>query len=115
MMRWYLVLGLIFSVIFAHAGEVPKVKAINVEAYKYGYSPDPIVVKKGDSVRILATSKDVTHGFAIKEYGINAVLHKGKNTEIKFVADKVGTFVIRCSVFCGSGHGSMKGRLVVEE
>jgi len=91
------------------------IKEIKVEAFKYGYSPDPILVKKGDTVRILATSRDVTHGFYVKEYGINAVVKKDEETEIKFVADKAGTFDILCSIYCGAGHGSMKGKIIVEE
>ncbi|MGE5307769.1 MAG: cupredoxin domain-containing protein [Deltaproteobacteria bacterium] len=97
------------------AAQAPQTKEIHVEAFKYGYSPDPIVVKKGEHVRILATSRDVNHGFEIKEYGINAEIKKGGKTEIDFVADKAGTFIIKCSVFCGLGHFSMRGRLIVEE
>lgn len=92
-----------------------KIKEIELEAFQYGFSPDPIVVKKGETVKISAVSRDVTHGFYIKEYAINAVIRKGEKTEIKFIADKVGEFQIRCSVYCGSGHMSMKGKLIVKE
>ncbi len=89
-------------------------KEFNVEAFRYGYSPDTITVNKGDTVVIHATSRDVPHGFAIKEYGINARLEKGKTTDIKFVADKPGEFVIYCTVYCGPGHRNMKGKLIVK-
>lgn len=93
----------------------PKVETINLEAFQYGYSPDPIVVKKGDTVDIIATSRDVTHGFSIKEYGIDAIIKKGEKTKIKFVADKAGEFEIQCSVYCGPGHMQMEGKLIVQE
>lgn len=92
----------------------PEVKEFDVEAYKFGYSPDRIIVKKGDTVRLHATSKDVPHGVLIKEYGINERVEKGKVTDIEFVADKAGAFDIRCSVYCGAGHRDMKAQLVVE-
>ena len=95
-------------------GEV-KIREIKVTAFKYGYNPGLITVKKGETVKIIATSKDVEHGFAIKEYGIDVVLKKGENKEIKFVADKAGEFEIVCSVYCGPGHEEMKAKLIVRE
>ncbi len=91
-----------------------EVKEINLEAYKFGYSPERIVVKKGEVVKLLATSRDVAHGVSIKEYGINEKVEKGKVNNIEFVADKTGEFDILCSVYCGAGHHSMKAKFIVE-
>lgn len=90
-----------------------EVKEVNLEAYQFGFSPETIVVNKGDTVIIHATSRDVTHGVAIKEYGINEKVEQGKVTDIKFVADKAGTFEIHCSVYCGAGHAQMRAELIV--
>ncbi|MDP8212733.1 MAG: cupredoxin domain-containing protein [Candidatus Zapsychrus exili] len=106
----------------SHSGEVSEdqkkakgeVQEIHLEAYQYGYSPERVVVKKGEVVKILATSRDVPHGIFIKEYGISEKVEKGKVKEIEFVADKAGEFDILCSVYCGRGHHSMKSKLVVE-
>jgi cytochrome c oxidase subunit II len=95
--------------------EVLNVKEIKVEAFKYGYDPDPIVVKKGDHVRLLLSSRDVTHGFYIQEYGIRTEVKKGQITTIEFTADKAGKFNIVCQIFCGFGHSSMRGTLIVQE
>ena len=90
------------------------VKEIKVEAYQFGYSPERITVKKGQAVRLLVTSRDVTHGVYIKAYGINEKIEKGKITKIEFPADKKGEFDIICSVYCGSGHANMRATLAVE-
>lgn len=95
--------------------DVSKIKEINLEAYQYGFSPDPVVVKKGDMVKFDISSRDVTHGVYIKEYGINVVVKKGEHKKAEFLADKEGNFEIVCSVYCGSGHSGMKGRLIVEK
>ncbi|MDP8257807.1 MAG: cupredoxin domain-containing protein [Candidatus Aadella gelida] len=92
-----------------------EVREIKLEAYQYGYSPENITVKKGDVVRLIATSRDVPHGIFIKEYGINFTASKGKMEEVKFVADKPGEFDILCSVYCGRGHHGMKAKLIVKE
>ena len=94
---------------------ISKIKEINLEAFQYGFSPDKIVVKKGDIVKIYATSRDVTHGFYIKEYGINVPIKKGEVSKIEFLADKAGEFNIICSIYCGPGHRDMRAKLIVEK
>jgi cytochrome c oxidase subunit 2 len=96
-------------------GSAAQVKEFNLETYQHGYSPERLVVKKGDIVKLHATSRDVPHGIFIKEYGINVPVKKGAVEEIEFIADKAGEFDILCSVYCGKGHHSMKAKLVVEE
>jgi len=90
------------------------VRVIKVEAFRYGFKPDPIVVKLGEKVKLIATSTDVPHGLAIAEFKINEDLVKGKDEEIDFTADKKGTFTVYCSVYCGPGHSGMHGTLIVE-
>ena len=92
-----------------------EVREVHLEAYQFSFSPDTIVVNKGDSVKIHATSRDVPHGIFIEEYGINILVKKGAVEEIEFVADKAGEFDIICSVYCGKGHHSMKAKLIVKE
>ncbi|MDD5686628.1 MAG: cupredoxin domain-containing protein [Elusimicrobia bacterium] len=94
---------------------ISKIKDISLEAYQYGFSPDPIVVKKGDIVKLTVTSRDVPHGVYIKNYGIKVDVKKGEYKKIEFFADKSGKFDILCSVYCGMGHSKMKGKLIVEE
>jgi|SRR3989344_3411599 len=86
---------------------------IEVVAKQFSFNPDPIIVNQGDKIRLLLTSEDVEHGFAISEYGINEKVNKGETKIIEFTADKAGEFEIRCSVVCGSGHSGMKGKLIV--
>ena len=90
------------------------VKEFKITAKRFQFEPSTIEVSKGDRVRLLVTSTDVPHGISITEYGINERLDPGKEVKIEFTADKEGTFTAFCSVFCGSGHGGMKGRLIVK-
>ena len=90
-----------------------EVEEFRIEARQFVFEPGTIEVNKGDRVRLIITSVDVPHGFAIKEYGINERLDVGKPKAIEFVADKEGTFTSFCSVACGAGHGSMKGQIIV--
>jgi len=90
-----------------------EVKSFNMIAKRFVFEPNEIIVQKGDKVRLTITSIDTTHGFAISEYGININIISGETITKEFIADKKGQFNFVCSVFCGSGHGEMKGRLIV--
>jgi cytochrome c oxidase subunit II len=90
------------------------VKEFMISAKQFSFDPENIEVNKGDKVRLIVTSIDVPHGIAIREYGINERLEVGKPVTIEFTADKEGSFTAFCSVFCGSGHGNMKGKLIVK-
>ena len=89
-------------------------KEFRITAKQFEFSPSTIEVNKGDKVRLIVTSADVPHGISIREYGINEQLNPGKPVTIEFTADKEGTFTAFCSIFCGSGHSNMKGKLIVK-
>jgi cytochrome c oxidase subunit 2 len=80
-----------------------------------GFDPDAITVKKGEKVRLIITATDCEHEFKLDAFDINQVLKKGDPEIIEFTASKAGKFEFRSSVYCGKGHGKMKGKLVVEE
>src|SRR3989344_1998791 len=85
---------------------------INVVAKQFEFVPSTIVVKQGQTVRLVIENTDVDHGFAIPELGVSQSLPAGQTTLVEFTADQVGTFSFSCNVFCGSGHREMRGTLV---
>jgi len=98
-------------------GQASAVKKISITAKKYEFQPgtnSPIIVNQGDTVKLTIKSIDVTHGFGLPEFGVDVKLRKGETVEVEFVADRKGTFDFKCTSFCGSGHGRMRGKLVVE-
>lgn len=93
--------------------ETPEVKEFFITAKQFEFIPETITVNQGDQVKLTITSTDVTHGFFIGQYSINERLEPGKTVTVEFIADKKGEFSMVCNVPCGSGHGSMRGKLVV--
>ncbi len=89
------------------------VRIIRVESFKYGYVPNPIVVRKGEQVKIELSTRDVAHGFQVNKLGIDMMTAPGKTASYSFTPDKTGDFRIRCSVYCGLGHMGMHGTLRV--
>ena len=93
---------------------VDEFKTIDVVASRYEFDPATVVVMKGDRVRLRLRSADRAHGVEIKAFRVKALIPKGGAiVTVEFVADRLGTFDIICSEYCGSGHSAMKGRLLV--
>lgn len=84
------------------------VKEFSVEAFRFGYSPDVVRVKQGDSVRLVVDNLDFVHGIRIPDLGVAGM------DSVEFVANEKGEFVWYCNNFCGEGHMAMSGMLIVE-
>jgi heme/copper-type cytochrome/quinol oxidase subunit 2 len=87
---------------------------IEMTARQWEFLPATVTVNEGDKVRLVITSADVDHGFAIPEFGVSQRLESGQITTVEFTADKKGTFSFFCNVLCGSGHQGMRGTLIVQ-
>ncbi len=72
-------------------------------------------MRKGERVRLVVTSEDVDHGFALKEFDIDQELKAKQTKAIEFTPNREGRFQFSCSVFCGDGHNDMAGELIVTE
>ena len=91
------------------------VRVVQVKARKFEFDPDTIVVRDGEDVRLEITSEDTTHGFGLGDFEIDQKLPPGETQTIEFTADKPGRHHFHCSVYCGAGHDTMHGTLVVLE
>jgi cytochrome c oxidase subunit 2 len=90
-------------------------RRIEVSVKRFAYTPAEVTLKKGEPVVLILTTADVAHGLRFKELNLDTKASKGKSSELAFTPDKAGDFVGHCSVFCGSGHGSMTLTLHVTE
>jgi len=98
------------------SGDVPPPPPRDIEmvASRFKFEPETLQVKEGDRVRLMLRSTDTEHGFSIKKLNVKVAVPKtGEPVIVEFVADRPGTYEFKCSEYCGSGHGRMKGQLVV--
>lgn len=96
------------------AGQREDAAVINMTAYQWAYTPSTIVVRQGQTVIIHIRNLDIPHGFALEEYGVNVFLPPGEEVTVRFVANRAGSFMFFCNVFCGTGHPTHRGILIVE-
>ena len=80
---------------------------VEITAKRFAFSPGEITVKVNQPVVLVLKSADVGHGLRIRDFGIDLKVKAGQTAELKFTPNKIGNFIGHCSVFCGSGHGSM--------
>ncbi len=126
----FLLLGGLTSFLFAHLGQAaPQERSFTITAHKYAYDPPVLRVSRGDRLHIRLLATDVTHGFYLEGYNLDAKARPHNPTfwvrrpsdggkyqevnEINFVASRPGKFRYRCSLTCGYMHPFMQGELIV--
>jgi len=92
---------------------MPQERTFRIEARQFAYSPSEIEVNPGDRVTIQLVSTDVVHGLYIDGYGISVEADPGQSATLTFIANKSGSFRVRCNVTCGAMHPFMIGKFTV--
>src|ERR1700751_4831865 len=90
-------------------------QVVKITASKFHFTPDRVVLAKGQPVTLQLTSADRTHGFMVRAFGIDTDIQPGKTTAITIRPEKAGTYTTICDHYCGLGHGGMKMTIVVQE
>lgn len=90
------------------------VRIVNYDAFRYYFSPDPLVIYAGETVELRVKSNDSKHGVMIPEIDFSAEMPLEQRKSVSFKApNKPGEYPVFCSVYCGPGHGDMIGKLIV--
>jgi cytochrome c oxidase subunit 2 len=79
-------------------------RVIKVVAKKFDFTPGEILE---------FTTLDVVMGFALPDFGVRTDILPGTTARVRFTPDKAGQFPFHCDIFCGSGHESMTGTVIV--
>lgn len=61
----------------------------------------------GVPLRILVTSQDVIHSWALPSIGVKADALPGRLNQIIFIANRPGLYLGQCSELCGANHSFM--------
>lgn len=82
-------------------------------ASAFAYSPAQVEIPLGAKVKVIATTKDVIHGFGVAGTNINMMLEPGYVSEYTTTFDKEGEYLIVCNEYCGTGHHLMFSKIEV--
>ena len=105
---------LLITILPTPAAHADSPRVIEITAKRFGFSPDQITVKKGETVILRLKTEDVTHGFFTRAFKIDEDIDPGSAKDITVTPQTAGTFPIICDHFCGAGHGNMSMTMVVE-
>jgi len=90
-------------------------ETIEVVASRAGFRPRVVNVRKGDPVRLLLTSADGEHCFALDALRIEKRIVPGKATVLDLTPERSGTYPFYCCLESGDAADSENGRLVIIE
>ncbi len=79
------------------------------------FVPGEIRVPAGSEVTFYVTSKDVQHGFRIQDTNLSFMVLPGQISKMTHRFEEPGEYVFVCHEYCGVGHHTMAGKLIVEE
>jgi cytochrome c oxidase subunit 2 len=88
-------------------------RRIQVRARRFTFEPAAIRVARGEAVVLEFTSLDVPMGFNLPDFGLRTDIMPGATSRLPLTPDRSGEFPFLCDVFCGSGHETMNGVLIV--
>jgi cytochrome c oxidase subunit 2 len=72
-------------------------------------------LKKGQTYRLHLSSMDLQHGFSLQPLNMNFMILPGYDHVLTLTPTSAGEFSIVCNEFCGIGHHTMTGRILVVE
>jgi cytochrome c oxidase subunit 2 len=90
-------------------------KVVKITVKKFEYDPAVVELKKGVPVILELATLDRLHGFSSPDLKLHADVAPNKSVRVNFTPDKAGKFDFLCDIFCGTGHGDVKGTIVVTE
>jgi cytochrome c oxidase subunit II len=92
----------------------PNQYEVVVIARTWNFLPNEIRVPVGAEITFIVTSIDVIHGFEVARTRINAMVIPGQITRLRYRFRERGEYLLICHEYCGVGHHTMGGKVVVE-
>jgi cytochrome c oxidase subunit 2 len=74
---------------------------------------DELHVPIGRNIQLTLASQDVIHSFFLPAFRVKQDVVPGRYSTLWFKANKLGTFHLFCSEYCGTHHSAMVGNVIV--
>ena len=89
-------------------------QVVQVQATNWAWKLDKKLVKSGEPIDFQITGMDGVHGFSIDGSGVSKQIVPGKTTNVVWTPSQPGTYIIRCNIYCGTGHDGMTTTFTVQ-
>ncbi len=88
-------------------------RVIRIHARRFVFTPNRITLAPHEPVVFELTAEDTVMGFSIPQFGVRADVPPGATVRLAAQAGAAGTVDFLCDIFCGSGHETMNGTLLI--
>jgi cytochrome c oxidase subunit 2 len=92
----------------------PNQYEVVVVAQTWAFNPPVIHVPAGAQLTFVATTVDVIHGFYVEKTRLNMMLIPGQVSRNTYRFREPGEYLLLCHEYCGLGHHTMFGKVIVE-
>ena len=89
--------------------------SIELRVSKRGFEPSRITLRRGETVRLVLSSADGEHCFAIDVFRIEKRVVPGRPTRLDLTPDRAGVFPFYCCLESGGAAEVERGQLTVAE
>jgi heme/copper-type cytochrome/quinol oxidase subunit 2 len=116
--RWAFWIALSAAILLVPVGQAAPAqpgaeRMVHIRASSFEFQPGVVHVEPGERVTIELVSSDVAHGIYLDGYNLSLTADPGQTSRLTFIADRSGSFRMRCSQTCGALHPFMIGKFVV--
>ena len=84
-------------------------------ARAWSFTPAELRVPVGAEITFIATSGDVIHGLNVERTRLNMMLIPGQISKNTYTFREPGVYLLICHEYCGLGHHTMAGKVIVED
>lgn len=96
----------------ASPGSSSNFRLFNLKIEGDKFTPDTIIVNKGDVVSLTITAVDKSYDFTQPDYGLKRLMTKGQTGVVEFGAGTAGKFTFFCSS-CGGPDKGPVGYIII--
>ncbi|MGT2471180.1 cupredoxin domain-containing protein [Paraburkholderia terrae] len=106
-------MGAVLAVVGHFDAGAAEPRVIKISARRFVFTPNQIKLAPHENVVFELTALDTVMGFAIPQFNVRADVPPGAVVRVPAQAGPAGTVDFLCDIFCGSGHETMSGTIVV--
>ena len=88
-------------------------EGVEIVASRAGFRPPAVKARKGDNLRLVLTTADGEHCFALDAYRVEKRILPGKSTTVELTLDRPGSFPFYCCL--EPDNQALRGKLIVTE
>jgi heme/copper-type cytochrome/quinol oxidase subunit 2 len=97
------------------AAAPPPGPSLEVRASKGGFEPSRITLRRGETSRLVLSSADTEHCFAIDALRVEKRIVPGRTTRLELTPERAGVFPFYCCLESGEAAQVERGLLTVSE